>query len=54
VRWRTRVRHHDIQVKGRSEVLADYHLRVGQVTTDSHVPEGNRLEEQRLDVTKSA
>ena len=52
VRWRTLVRHHDVQVKGRSEVLADYHLRVGQITTDSHVPEGNRLEEQRLDVTE--
>jgi heme-degrading monooxygenase HmoA len=52
VRWRTLVRHHEVQVKGRSEVLADYHLRVGQVTTDSHVPEGHRLEEQRLDVTE--
>jgi heme-degrading monooxygenase HmoA len=52
VRWRTLVRHHEVQLKGRSEVLADYHLRVGQVTTDSHVPEGNRLEEQRLDVTE--
>jgi heme-degrading monooxygenase HmoA len=52
VRWRTLVRHHGVQVKGRSEVLADYHLRVGQVTTDSHVPEGHRLEEQRLDVTE--
>jgi heme-degrading monooxygenase HmoA len=52
VRWRTLVRHHEVQVKGRSEVLADYHLRVGQVTTDSHVPEGYRLEEQRLDVTE--
>jgi heme-degrading monooxygenase HmoA len=52
VRWRTLVRHHDVQIKGRGEVLADYHLRVGQVTTDSHVPEGNRLEEQRLDVTE--
>lgn len=52
VRWRTLVRHHEVQVKGRSEVLANYHLRVGQVTTDSHVPEGHRLEEQRLDVTE--
>jgi heme-degrading monooxygenase HmoA len=52
VRWRTLVRHHDVQVKGRNEVLADYHLRVGQITTDSHVPEGNRLEEQRLDITE--
>lgn len=30
VRWRTRARHHDVQVKGRDEALADYHLRVGQ------------------------
>jgi heme-degrading monooxygenase HmoA len=52
VRWRTLVRHHEVQVKGRSKVLADYHLRVGQITTDNHVPQGNRLEEQRLDVTE--
>jgi heme-degrading monooxygenase HmoA len=52
VRWRTLVRHHEVQVKGRSQVLADYHLRVGQITTDSHVPQGNRIEEQRLDVTE--
>jgi heme-degrading monooxygenase HmoA len=52
VRWRTRVRHHDVQVKGRNEVLADYHLRIGQVTSDTHVPPGYRLEEQRLDVTE--
>jgi heme-degrading monooxygenase HmoA len=52
VRWRTLVRHHNVQVKGRGEVLADYHLRVGQITTDTHVPGGNRLEEQRLDVTE--
>jgi heme-degrading monooxygenase HmoA len=30
VRWRTMVKHHEIQEKGRSEVLLDYHLRVGQ------------------------
>jgi heme-degrading monooxygenase HmoA len=52
VRWRTRARHHDVQVKGRDEVLADYHLRVGQITTDTHIPAGCRLEEQRLDVTQ--
>ena len=31
VRWRTN-RHHMVQEKGRSEILLDYHLRVGQVT----------------------
>src|ERR1700761_6927752 len=52
VRWRTRARHHDVQVKGRDEVLADYHLRVGQLTSDTHLPAGHHLEEQRLDVTQ--
>jgi heme-degrading monooxygenase HmoA len=52
VRWRTLVRHHDVQVQGRGEVLADYHLRVGQLTGDSHIPSGYQLDEQRLDVTE--
>jgi hypothetical protein len=52
VRWRTQARHHDVQTKGREDVLADYHLRVGQVTTDTHLPAGCVLEEQRLDVTQ--
>src|SRR5215510_10323789 len=30
VRWRTRMRYHQAQEKGRAEILADYHLRVGQ------------------------
>jgi len=53
VRWRTRARHHDVQFKGRSEVLADYHLRVGQVTGDTRVPDGYQLLEQRLDETQT-
>jgi heme-degrading monooxygenase HmoA len=32
VRWRTAQRHHMVQEKGRSDILLDYHLRVGQVT----------------------
>ena len=40
VRWRTHARHHAVQVKGRFEVLLDYHLRVGQVTGDTHPPLG--------------
>jgi heme-degrading monooxygenase HmoA len=35
VRWRTRMRHHEVQEKGRSEILSDYHLRVGQVFHDT-------------------
>jgi heme-degrading monooxygenase HmoA len=53
VRWRTRASHHRVQEKGRSEVFQDYHLRIGQVTTDTHVPEGQLLCEQRLDETET-
>ncbi|HEX9471490.1 MAG TPA: antibiotic biosynthesis monooxygenase [Bradyrhizobium sp.] len=52
VRWRTTMRHHMAQEKGRSEILLDYHLRVGQITNDTHIPEGHSLQEQRLDETE--
>jgi heme-degrading monooxygenase HmoA len=52
VRWRTMTRHHIVQEKGRSEILLDYHLRVGQITQATHLPQGYTLEEQRLDETE--
>jgi heme-degrading monooxygenase HmoA len=52
VRWRTRKRHHQAQEMGRSEIFADYHLRVGEVIQDSRVPEGHALKQQRLDQTE--
>ena len=52
VRWRTRMRHHEVQERGRGDVLSDYHLRVGQVTQDTRIPEGCTLQEQRLDETE--
>jgi heme-degrading monooxygenase HmoA len=52
VRWRTARHHHEVQGKGRREILQDYHLRVGQVTADTQVPAGYALEEQRLDETE--
>jgi heme-degrading monooxygenase HmoA len=52
VRWRTRMRHHEVQEKGRSEIFLDYHLRVGQLTQDTRLPEGYALHEQRLDETE--
>jgi heme-degrading monooxygenase HmoA len=52
VRWRTIAMHHEVQEKGRFEVFLGYHLRVGQVTADTHVPEGQSLHEQRLDETE--
>lgn len=52
VRWRTAPGHHMVQKKGRSEILLDYHLRVGQVTRDTRLPLGFTLQEQRLDETE--
>jgi heme-degrading monooxygenase HmoA len=51
VRWRTQMRHHEVQRIGRTEILSDYHLRVGQLTQDTRLPEGYALHEQRLDET---
>lgn len=51
VRWRTKMQHHAVQEEGRSHILSDYHLRVGQLTHDTRVPMGYVIEEQRLDVT---
>ena len=53
VRWRTQTKHHAIQQKGRNEVFSDYHLRVGQLTRDTRLPEGQILPEQRLDETEA-
>ena len=52
VRWRTAMRHRQVQEIGRTEIFLDYHLRVGQVTRDSRIPEGHVLQEQRLDETE--
>jgi heme-degrading monooxygenase HmoA len=46
VRWRTKMKHHEIQELGRGEVLRDYHLRVGQITGDTMLPEGFELKER--------
>jgi hypothetical protein len=37
VRWRTPRRHHEVQQRGRDEILAAYHLRVGQITSRGDV-----------------
>ncbi|MGH7047970.1 MAG: antibiotic biosynthesis monooxygenase family protein [Stellaceae bacterium] len=53
VRWRTRPHHHEAQQRGRSEILADYHLRVGEITADTRLPQHGRLVAQRLDETET-
>jgi hypothetical protein len=46
------MRHHQTQEKGPTEILLDYHLRVGQLTRDTRLPEGHAPHEQRLDETE--
>jgi heme-degrading monooxygenase HmoA len=50
IRWRTQVKHHLTQEKGRSEVFSDYHLRVGEIAADTHPP--MELREHRFDTTE--
>src|ERR1700744_2397646 len=52
VRWRTVADDQEFQGKGGGGVLADYHLRVGQITRDSRPPAGYAITEQRLDETQ--
>jgi heme-degrading monooxygenase HmoA len=51
VRWRTQAIHHGVQEKGREQVFIDYHLRVGEITRDTRVPDGYVLHNQRTDET---
>lgn len=51
IRWRTLGAHHEVQAKGRAQVFRDYHLRVGEIVADTHLPDGCVLREQRFDET---
>lgn len=51
VRWRIQSEHHTTQERGRNGIFSDYHLRVCEVTFDSHPPAGLQVIEQRLDAT---
>ncbi|MHB8886255.1 MAG: antibiotic biosynthesis monooxygenase family protein [Methylovirgula sp.] len=52
VRWRTLGRHHEAQEKGRSEIFADYHLRVGEIVVDTQIPQDQKRQELRRDETE--
>jgi heme-degrading monooxygenase HmoA len=52
VRWRTEGEHHVVQGKGRFDIFADYHLRVGDVTADTAPPKEAPILEQRFDETE--
>jgi heme-degrading monooxygenase HmoA len=51
IRWRTHGDHHGAQERGRFEILADYRLRVGEITADSAAPQA--LAQQRFDETQT-
>jgi heme-degrading monooxygenase HmoA len=52
IRWRTLAIHHRMQEMGRFEVFTHYHLRVAEIATDTHVPDGHTLRQQRFDETE--
>ena len=53
VRWRTQAEHHGVQEKGRSAIFQDYHLRVGEIVSDSVPPNNVTLHEHRFDETEA-
>jgi heme-degrading monooxygenase HmoA len=56
IRWRTQMKHHHAQEAGRNEILGDYHLRVGQVTSDTNLQSSsgvrNSTNQERFDETE--
>jgi len=52
VRWRSHGEHHGAQEKGRFEIFQDYHLRVGEITSDSQPPKGQTIAQTRFDETE--
>jgi heme-degrading monooxygenase HmoA len=53
IRWRTHGEHHGVQEQGREIVFEDYHLRVGEITSDTATPNGSAMPRQRLDETET-
>ena len=52
VRWRTEGEHHAVQEKGRFDIFADYHLRVGDVIADTDPPKEAPVLQRRFDETE--
>jgi heme-degrading monooxygenase HmoA len=52
VRWRTQGEHHAVQRQGRTVVFNDYHLRVGEIISDTAPPNGLVVEGSRSDETE--
>lgn len=53
IRWRTQATHYEQgQRRGRFEIFADYRLRVGEVTEDTHPPADISQRQSRYDETE--
>lgn len=44
--------HHEAQEKGRGQIFANYHLRIGEIVGDSAVGGGNEKKQMRFDATE--
>jgi heme-degrading monooxygenase HmoA len=53
VRWRSHALHHQAQVRGRQQVFADYHLRVGEIVADTDADVGPQGRPARTDETEA-
>ena len=49
IRWRTEGEHHQVQKRGRFDIFRDYHLRVGDVVSDTSPPVDAPINELRFD-----
>jgi heme-degrading monooxygenase HmoA len=52
IRWRTHAQHHEVQTKGRQEILGDYRLRVGRVSADTDPPNGRHVVPREVERTE--
>jgi heme-degrading monooxygenase HmoA len=53
VSWSVESNHHKVMQTARDRVFADYGMHIGEFVADTHVPEGQKLLQERLDVTEA-
>ena len=53
VRWSVEATHHKVMQAARDRVFADYRMHIGEIVSDTRVPAGQTLLQQRLDVTQA-
>jgi heme-degrading monooxygenase HmoA len=53
VRWSVETHHHKVMQAARDRVFADYRMHIGEVMRDTRIPSGQKLLQQRLDITEA-